>query len=69
MSEDLLWGFEKRLTTYCTAYFLMEETKDKTLEEINLMFSPIAAASIGASQMDIPVSGEKNMGEQVIEQE
>ena len=47
----------------------MEETNDKTLEEIYLMFSPIAAASIGAAQVEIPVRGEKNMGEQVVEQE
>jgi hypothetical protein len=47
----------------------MEETKDKTLEEINLMFSPIAAASIRAAQVDIAVSGEKDLGERVIEQE
>ncbi|KIW35512.1 uncharacterized protein PV07_02203 [Cladophialophora immunda] len=51
------------------AYFLMEETKDKTLEEINLMFSPIAAASIRAAQVEIPVSGEKELGGQVIEKE
>ena len=37
----------------------MKETKDKTLEEINLVFSPIAAASIVRIQALERSDGEK----------
>ena len=47
----------------------MEGTKDKSLKEINLLFSPIAAASIRAAQMEISVSSRKDMAEHVMEQE
>ena len=62
-------AIEPKLTSCYTAYFLMEETKNKTLEEINLMFSPIAAASIRAAQVELSFSREKDAGEQVVEQE
>lgn len=47
----------------------MEETKDKTLEEINLMFSPIVASSISADGVEVPRSSEKIVDEWVSENE
>jgi hypothetical protein len=49
----------------------MEETKDKSLEQINLMFSPAAAASIRAAQIDdhASVVHEKGLAGEVVEQE
>ncbi|EXJ61436.1 uncharacterized protein A1O5_11752 [Cladophialophora psammophila CBS 110553] len=52
------------------AYFLMVETKDKTLEEVNLAFSPVAAASILGPQVMARTHDEKDqMSGQVVEKE
>lgn len=58
------------LTSPYVAYFLMEETKNKTLEEINLIFSPVAAASILNAQTKIDGDVEKDrMNKLVVERE
>ncbi|KIW95864.1 uncharacterized protein Z519_02928 [Cladophialophora bantiana CBS 173.52] len=55
------------------AYFLMVETKDKTLEEVNLAFSPVAAASILGPQVMAGTHDEHDekaqMSGQVVEKE